>query len=82
MAKEKEILELSFKGDSQRQIAQLLQVSRNTAAKIIKASQDRHVDSNALASMEAQELHQRLFPEEAALLYKYPQTMLTSIKNC
>ncbi|MGI6711358.1 MAG: IS21 family transposase [Bacillota bacterium] len=65
MSKEKQILQLRIKGYSQRRIADTLKVSRNTVAKVFKALQDHSVSKDSLNSLNDQELHQQLFPEES-----------------
>lgn len=65
MSKEKQILQLRTKGYSQRRIADTLKVSRNTVAKVFKALQGHPVSENHLNSLNDQELHKQLFPEES-----------------
>ena len=56
MSKEKEILHRFFKGESQRSIAAVLRVSRNTVAKVVKACHEHPLDAAALDGMR-QERH-------------------------
>jgi transposase len=65
MSKEKQILQLRIKGYSQRRIADTLKVSRNTVAKVFKALQEHPVTEDSLNTLNDQELHQQLFPEES-----------------
>lgn len=65
MSKEKQILQLRSKGYSQRRIADTLKVSRNTVAKVFKALQEHPVSEDLLNTLNDQELHQQLFPEES-----------------
>ena len=44
MSKEKEILHRFFKGESQRSIAAVLRVSRNTVAKVVKACHEHPLE--------------------------------------
>lgn len=65
MSKEKQIFELRSKGYSQRRIADTLKVSRNTVGKVFKALQEHPVSEDSLNTLNDQELHQQLFPEES-----------------
>jgi len=65
MSKEKQILQLRIKGYSQRRIADTLKVSRNTVAKVFKALQEHPASEDSLNTLNDQELHQQLFPEES-----------------
>jgi transposase len=65
MSKEKQILQLRTKGYSQRRIADTLKVSRNTVAKVFKASEEHSVSEDSLNILNDLELHQLLFPEES-----------------
>ena len=65
MSKEKQILQLRTKGYSQRRIADTLKVSRNTVAKVFKALEKHPVSEDSLNTLNDQELHQQLFPEES-----------------
>ena len=67
MSKEKEILHRFFKGESQRSIAAVLRVSRNTVAKVVKACHEHPLDAAALDGMDLAALHHHLFPAEADL---------------
>lgn len=67
MANEKEILAHFFKGDSQRTIAAVLRLSRNTVAKIIKACHEQQLEADAVGHMDSETLHHHLFPEDVAL---------------
>jgi len=64
MSKEKQILQLRTKGYSQRRIADTLKVSRNTVAKVFKAWQEHPVPEDSIETMQEQELHLHLFPED------------------
>ena len=65
MSKEKQILQLRTKGYSQRRIADALKVSRNTVAKVFKASEKHLVSEDSLNTLNDRELHLILFPEES-----------------
>jgi len=65
MSKEKQILHLRTKGYSQRRIAGTLGVSRNTVAKVFKAFENHPISEDSLNTLNDQELHQQLFPEES-----------------
>lgn len=67
MSKEKQILQMLQTGYSQRRIASILHVSRNTVARTAKAASTLQLEETALESMEESELHRMLFPEEALL---------------
>ena len=67
MSKEKEVLHRFFKGESQRSIAAVLRVSRNTVAKVVKACHEHPLDAAALDGMDLAALHHHLFPAEADL---------------
>lgn len=54
-------------GYSQRHIASILCVFRNTVAKVVKAVTVHQLSKNALESMEEMEIHNTLFPEEVLL---------------
>lgn len=68
MSKEKQILQLRTKGYSQRRIANTLKVSRNTVAKVFKAFEKHPISEDSLNTLNDQELHQQLFPEESQVL--------------
>lgn len=72
MSKEKEILQRFFKGESQRSIAAVLQVSRNTVAKVIRACHEHRIDAASLDGMDLDALHHHLFPEKADLPCQLP----------
>lgn len=65
MSKEKQILQLLRDGHSQRRIADMLSVSRNTVAKTAKAAMVHPVAAETIDDMDEQELHRILFPESA-----------------
>ena len=67
MSKEKQILQLLQDGYSQRRIAGMLRVSRNTVARVVKATSEHPVSKDTLDSMGENEIHRMLFPEEALL---------------
>lgn len=67
MSKEKQILQLLRDGQSQRRIASMLGVSRNTVAKVANAAQLNPVPPEKLDGLEERELHHLLFPEEALI---------------
>ena len=62
MSKEKQILQLRTKGYSQRRIADILRVSRNTVAKVFKAFEKHPISEDSLNTLNDQELHQRVVP--------------------
>ena len=64
MSKEYQILQLRSQGHSQRKIADMLKVSRNTVAKVFKALETNPVTETELSAMNHQELHLKLFPED------------------
>ena len=64
MSNEKEILTRFFKGDSQRTIAAVLHVSRNTVAKVVQAYQDHPI--NIVARMSRQKSIKFLMNQAAA----------------
>ena len=65
MSKEKQIIQLRQQGFSQRRIAEALKVSRNTVAKVFTAMKE-HTDLNeSLDSLNEDEIHRSLFPQEA-----------------
>ena len=72
MSKEKEILQRFFKGESQRFIAAVLQVSRNMVAKVIRACHEHRIDAASLDGMDLDALHHHLFPEKADLPCQVP----------
>lgn len=72
MSKEKEILQRFFKGESQRTIAAVLQVSRNTVAKVIRACHEHRIDASSLDGIDLDALHHHLFPEKADLPCQVP----------
>ncbi|WP_095176354.1 MULTISPECIES: helix-turn-helix domain-containing protein [Blautia] len=63
MSKEKQILQLLRDGHSQRRIADMLSVSRNTVAKTAKAAMAHPVAAETIDDMDEQELYRILFPE-------------------
>lgn len=63
MSKERQILQLRCQGYSQRKIAEALQVSRNTVAKVFEAVSRNGVPDSILNEIGDLELHQKLFPE-------------------
>ena len=65
MSKEKQILLLHSQGFSQRKIADMLHVSRNTVARVFQASAEAPIPSGELENLNEVEIHQRLFPESA-----------------
>ena len=67
MSKEKQILQMLQDGYSQRRIASVLRVSRNTVAKVVNAASDHQLPKGALESMDEAEIHHALFPEEALI---------------
>lgn len=67
MSKEKQILQMLQGGYSQRHIAAILHVSRNTVARTAKAASEQKLEKAVLESMEESEVHRMLFPEEALL---------------
>jgi len=67
MAKEREILEKFQNGLSQRRIALELRVSRNTVAAVVKAYESGKLTKEVMSKLDDHELHQRLFPDKAAI---------------
>ena len=67
MSKEKQILQMLQDGYSQRRIASILHVSRNTVARTAKAASAQQLEETALESLEESEVHRLLFPEETLL---------------
>ena len=67
MSKEKQILKLRLQGCSQRRIADILRVSRNTVSKIFKAADQNHLEAEKAESMDDSALHSLLFPKNALL---------------
>jgi transposase len=67
MSKEKQVLKLRSQGCSQRRIADILRVSRNTVSKIFKAADQNHLVAENVESMDDSALHSLLFPEEISL---------------
>ena len=72
MSRGKEILQRFFKGESQWSIAAVLQVSRNTVPKVIRACHEHRIDAASLDGMDLDALHQHLFPEKADLPCQVP----------
>ena len=67
MSNEKEILTRFFKGDSQRTIAAVLHVSRNTVAKVVQAYQEHPLEASDLKRLNPETLIHHLFPQIQAL---------------
>ena len=67
MSKEKQILKLLSDGDSQRRIANILSVSRNTVASVLTAAKRSGLNFQELLQLDEKALFQTLFPEKAAL---------------
>lgn len=65
MSKEKQILLLRSQGFSQRKIADMLYVSRNTVAKVFKAATVAQLPPGKLETLNEEEICQRLFPRDA-----------------
>ena len=63
MSNEKEILTRFFKGDSQRTIAAVLHVSRNTVAKVVQAYQEHPIEASDLKQLNPETLIHHLFPQ-------------------
>ena len=63
MSNEKEILTRFFKGDSQRTIAAVLHVSRNTVAKVVQAYQKHPIEASDLKQLNPETLIHHLFPQ-------------------
>ena len=53
MSNEKEILNHFFKGDSQRTIAAVLHVSRNTVAKVVQACHEHPIENHKLDRLDS-----------------------------
>ena len=64
MSKEKQILQLRCKGYSQRKIAEVLQISRNTVAQVFNAVASNAVSEASLEELNDEELHRKLFPDD------------------
>ena len=67
MSNEKEILNHFFKGDSQRTIAAVLHVSRNTVAKVVQACHEHPIEAHELDRLDHETLVHHLFPDTQAL---------------
>ncbi len=64
MSQDKEILTLLGQGQSQRRIAAMLHVSRNTVARVARAAEQYQLQPQAALGLSEEELHQQLFPQE------------------
>lgn len=64
MSKESQILQLRSQGHSQRRIADMLKVSRNTVAKVFKALETNPISETEVSALNHHELHLKLFPED------------------
>ena len=62
MSKEKQILLLRSQGFSQRKIADMVKVSRNTVARVFKAAAEIPISGDMLDDLNDVEIKQRLFP--------------------
>lgn len=62
MSKEKQILLLRAQGFSQRKIADMVKVSRNTVARVFKAAAEIPISGDMLDDLNDVEIKQRLFP--------------------
>lgn len=65
MSKEKQILLLYAEGKSQRMIATMLRVSRNTVATVIAAAKRAGLEAAQIAQLGDAALYESLFPEKA-----------------
>ncbi|WKY46156.1 helix-turn-helix domain-containing protein [Eubacteriaceae bacterium ES2] len=72
MSKEKQILQLRFKGFSQRRIADTLKVSRNTVCKVVKAWEAHPIEDPEFQTIDESKLHSHLFPEEEKIPVMVP----------
>jgi transposase len=61
----KEVLKLRFENKSQRQIALLLKVSRNTVSRVFKAADETHCDWEKVKFLDSQEIYELLFPNNS-----------------
>ena len=62
MSKEKQILLLRWQGYSQRKIADMLKVSRNTVARVFKAVSETPISGEMLDELNEVGIQHRLFP--------------------
>lgn len=67
MSKEKQIIQLHLQGFSQRRIADSIKVSRNTIAKVLSAFEHYSDRVDSIDSLNDEEIHRLLFPEEQLL---------------
>jgi transposase len=65
MSRGKQILLLRSQGFSQRKIADMLHVSRNTVARVFQAATEVPIPCDALEDLNEVEIHQRLFSERS-----------------
>lgn len=65
MSKEKQILLLRSQGFSQRKIADMLKVSRNTVARVFSAVTEVPIPTEMVEELNEVEIHQKLFPEQS-----------------
>ena len=64
MSKEREILQRFQSGMSQRNIALVLHVSRNTVAKVVAACKASSIPQEVIDAIDGDELHRKLYPDE------------------
>lgn len=81
MSKEREILQRFHAGTSQRNIALGLHVSRNTVAKVVAAYKSGKLSWDAVSAVDDDELHRRLYPDEAPSASARCRTTTTSTRN-
>lgn len=67
MSEEKQIIQLHLQGFSQRRIADSIKVSRNTIAKVLSAFEHHSDRVDSIDSLNDEEIHRLLFPEEQLL---------------
>lgn len=67
MSKDKQIIKLRQQGFSQRRIADSLKVSRNTISKVLVAFEKHEHLDQMLDTLNDEEFHRQLFPEEQLL---------------
>lgn len=63
MEKYKQILQYEYAGISQREIAKLLSVSRNTVSKVENAKKAAQLEWNQISGYTETELGKKLFPQ-------------------
>jgi len=82
MSRGKQILLLRSQGFSQRKIADMLHVSRNTVARVFQAATEVPIPCDALEDLNEVEIHQRLFLRGLSSQSWLRRTMNMSTRNC